>query len=99
MPRADESRQGEVLGRLWRTILTLRDEEECREFFTDLCTIWELEAMSQRLEVARQLFGGATYDEVAASTGASSATISRVKRFLVHGSGGYRLVLARGVHE
>lgn len=78
---------------LWRAVVSLRDEEQCRAFFTDLCTVWELEAMAQRLEVARLLFGGATYEEVAAATGASSATISRVKRFLLHGSGGYRDVL------
>ena len=77
-------------------ILSLNTFEECYQFFEDLCTIGELRAMAQRLDVARMLYGGNTYDEVVAHTGASTATISRVKRCLNYGADGYTLVLKNG---
>ena len=80
---------------LFRAVLQLRTVEECYRFFEDLCTIGEVEAFSQRFEVAQMLDAGKTYDEIAARTGASSATISRVHRFLAYGADGYALVLRR----
>ena len=65
---------------LFDGILTLKTREECYEFFEDLCTINELRDMSQRLEVARMLEAGDKYDRIEEATGASTATISRVKR-------------------
>lgn len=81
--------------RLFRAILSLKDVEECRRFFDDLCTVGEIRAMAMRLHAAQLLSEGATYDEIEARTGMSSATISRIKRFLEYGADGYRLVLAR----
>ena len=80
---------------LWRAILSLRTAEECHRFFEDVCTIGEMRAIASRLEVARLLARDLTYDEIARRTGASSATISRVRRFLEYGADGYRVVLAR----
>ena len=80
---------------LYRAILSLRDMEECRRFFHDLCTMAELQAMSQRIDVALLLHHGMIYDEILQRTGSSSATISRVKRALQYGEGGYRDVLPR----
>ena len=80
---------------LFRALLSLRTEEECCAFFEDICTIRELREMSQRLEVARQLRAGRLYSEIAAATGASTATISRVNRCLSYGAGGYTLALQR----
>ena len=80
---------------LFDGILTLKTREECYEFFEDLCTINELRDMSQRLEVARMLEAGEKYDHIEAATGASTATISRVKRCLKYGADGYVTVLAR----
>lgn len=81
--------------RLFEAILQLRSVEECYRFFEDLCTVHELRALAQRFHVARLLHEGATYEEVVRRTGASSATVSRVKRFLEYGADGYRLVLRR----
>lgn len=78
---------------LYSAILSLRSQEDCRIFFEDICTIKELETMSQRLEVARMLLGGSTFNEIVAATGASTTTISRVNRCLNYGDGGYRLVI------
>ena len=78
---------------LFKAILSLKDEEQCYKFFEDICTISELKAMAQRLEVARMLDEGCIYDEIVEKTGASTATISRVKRCLVYGADGYRNVL------
>ena len=73
----------------------LNTREECYRFFEDICTIAELKAIAQRLEVAHMLYEGGTYDEIVAQTGASTATISRVKRCLNYGADGYALVLGR----
>ena len=80
---------------LFRAVLLLRTPEECYRFFEDLCTIGEVKALAQRFAVARMLDQGKTYQEIEARTGASSATISRVRRFLTYGADGYALVLAR----
>lgn len=85
---------------LFRAVLQLRTVEECYRFFEDVCTIGEVKALAQRFAVARMLDEGKTYREIAARTGASSATISRVHRFLSYGADGYALVLERlGRHE
>ncbi len=80
---------------LFRAVLQLRTVEECYRFFEDLCTVGELKALAQRFAVARMLDQGKTYAQIAAQTGASSATISRVRRFLTYGADGYTLVLER----
>lgn len=85
----------ELTERLFTAILALEDKEECYKFFEDICTIKEIKSMSQRLEVARMLKEGATYDQIAEQTGASTATISRVKRYLNYGADGYQLILGR----
>lgn len=84
-----------LLDQLFKAILELKNEDECYQFFEDVCTISELKTMAQRLEVAVMLQGNFTYGEIAARTGASTATISRVKRFLNHGADGYQIVLKR----
>ena len=80
---------------LFEAILALRDREECRAFFQDLCTVAELKAMAQRLEVAQLLDQGLIYNDILRRTGASSATISRVNRALQYGADGYKTVLPR----
>ena len=80
---------------LFDAVLALRDREECRAFFQDLCTVSELRAMAQRLEVAQLLDRGMIYNDILQRTGASSATISRVNRALQYGADGYKTVLPR----
>ena len=80
---------------LYKAILSLETPEECRAFFQDLCTVAELRAMAQRLEVARFLDEGLIYNDILQRTGASSATISRVNRALQYGADGYKTVLPR----
>ena len=79
---------------LFKAILRLDSVESARLFFEDICTIKELEAISQRLEVAKLLKGGAGYSEIIAKCGASTATISRVNKCLLYGKGGYDIVLS-----
>ena len=78
---------------LYESILSLKDLEECKEFFQDLCTVAELRAMEQRFEVALLLSDGMIYNDILEKTGASSATISRVNRCLLNGAGGYESIL------
>ena len=80
---------------LFRAILELKSVDECYEFFEDICTIQEMKAISARLEVARMLKAGDIYEDIVQKTGASTATISRIKRCLVYGSGGYEKILSR----
>ena len=85
----------ELADQLCEAVLSLKNLEEWYQFFEDVCTIGEMRALAQRLEVARMLDAGHTYDEIVARTGASTATISRVKRCLHYGADGYKLVLER----
>ena len=80
---------------LCRGILTLQTMEECRDFLENLCTASELEEMSRRLQAAKMLKNNFIYSEIAAQTGLSTATISRVNRCLKYGPDGYRNVLER----
>jgi len=84
-----------AIDQLFEAILTLETVDECYRFFDDLCTISEIQSLAQRLEVARMLRNGSTYSQIEKETGASTATISRVKRCLVYGSDGYQLALER----
>lgn len=76
----------------FEAVLKLKDVEECRKFFADVCTIKEIEAISQRVEVAKLLTEGKNYQEIIKQTGASTATISRVNRCLNYGTGGYDII-------
>ena len=80
---------------LYEAILTLKDLDECKKFFQDLCTVAELRAMEQRFEVAILLNEGMIYNDILERTGASSATISRVNRCLHYGADGYRTIIPR----
>ena len=82
-------------GELYKAILLLKNEDECYNFFQDLCTVSELRAMEQRFEVAALMHGGMIYNDILERTGASSATISRVNRSLSYGAGGYDKVFER----
>lgn len=77
---------------LFECILKLKSVEDCYAFFEDLCTIPEIKAMSQRAAVARLLYDKTVYNDIVSKTGASTATISRVKRSLAYGAGGYDIV-------
>lgn len=90
-----EKLRGKELDQLFEAILSLKDLEECYRFFDDLCTINEIQSLSQRLEVARMLKEGNTYHKIETETGASTATISRVKRCLNFGNDTYDMVLER----
>ena len=80
---------------LYEAILKLKTIDECRAFLEDICTISEIYAMAQRLEVAQMLDENKAYNEISEATRASSTTISRVSRCLNYGKGGYRIVLDR----
>lgn len=84
-----------ALENLYKAILLLENVEECDNFFNDICTIQELEAIAQRLDVAQKLIEGKVYTEISKETGASTVTICRVNRYIKYGNGGYKTVLDR----
>ena len=85
----------EHMDALFKAVLTLENTDACYKFFEDLCTVLELKAMSQRMQVATMLVQKRVYSDIVAETGASTATISRVNRTLNYGSDGYALVFDR----
>ena len=88
--------------RLYDAVLSLQNKQECYQFFMDLCTPQELQAMEQRFDVAVYLQQGLVYLDILEKTGASSATISRVRRsMLENGAGGVMrdIILREGLDQ
>lgn len=75
------------------------NEDEIADLLRDIGTLSELEAFCERLEVAKELSHGKTYRNVAANTGASTTTVTRVAKFLHNGEGGYKRYLSGGKEE
>ena len=92
MPRPSKKERSMAL---YEHIAALETVEECCRFFDDLCAITELRAMEQRFDVAKMLHEGKVYKEILSETGASSATISRVNRFMSYGTGAVAEVMER----
>lgn len=80
---------------LYKAILSLETLDECMDFFDDLCSVTELQAIEQRFQVAAMLSEGMVYADILEQTGASSATISRVNRSLQQSGKGYEVVFER----
>lgn len=83
---------------LCRAIAACKGEKEVAAFLRDVGTLSELQAWSERLEVAKQISNGKTYREICKSTGASTTTITRVAKFL-EGDGGYQRILKSATHH
>ncbi len=87
--------KSEEMDTLFEAILKLKTVDECYMFFEDICTITELKSIAQRMKVAALLKEKHTCHDISVSTGASTATISRVNKCLQYGTGGYGMVLKR----
>ncbi len=94
MPRLDPGRDA-ALDELFEAILCLENIEECRAFFGDLCTMQELLSFTSRLQIAKLLYQGETYQSVRSRVPVSSSTITRISTEMQYGSGGYETVLRR----
>ena len=86
--------RNQAVDNLMNVIAKMDSADDCFEFFSDLCTIKELQDMAQRFEAAVMLSEGAKYQEIASAVKTSSATISRVSRCLNYGNGGYEKAIA-----
>ena len=91
--------RSEATNDLLDTILELPDRAAAERFFRDLCTFRELHDLAQRWHVVRLLDEGTSYSELSRTTGASTATVTRIAQWLNHGTGGYREALARDAAE
>ena len=80
------SRKNETVDALFDAILSLESREECYAFFEDLCTVKEISDMAQRLEAAKLLLGGRTYDHVPCHA---------ANRCIQYGTGGYQSVIEK----
>ena len=85
----------ENLELFYKAVLNLKDEDECCDFFEDICTVTELKAISQRMMVAKMLNEKCVYSDIVKATGASTATVSRVNRSLQYGNSSYKMLLQR----
>lgn len=85
----------EFTDQLCDCIAAITDREEAYRFIEDVATFSEIRAFSQRIQVANLLIKGYSYPQIVQTTGASTATISRVKKFVEYGSDGYRDVLQK----
>lgn len=88
-------RRNETIDALFDAILSLETREECYDFFEDLCTVKEISDMAQRLEAAKLLLDGSTYEQIVKTVEISTATISRINRCIQYGAGGYRDVIEK----
>lgn len=95
MGRNESKLNNPELDLFFEAVLKLENIDECYNFFEDVATINELKALAQRIHVANMLKEKKIYTEIAETTGASTATISRVNRCLNYGTGGYNLILDR----
>jgi len=95
MKEFESKLQSKEMDFLFDVIASLKTKEEFYKFFEDICTINEIKAIEQRLQVARMLMEKRTYLDIASTTGASTATISRVNRSLNYGNDGYKIVFDR----
>lgn len=93
MPKSTQNSEKEAL--LYKAVLSLRTEEECRGFFADLCTKTEIREMSKRIWAAKRILEGRKYTEIVEETGLSTATITRVNSFLRDGNDGYMTAFSR----
>lgn len=91
----DSKFKSKEMDELFEAILLLENVDECYRLFEDLCTINELHAICQRLQVAKMLNQKRTYIEIEKETKASTATISRVNKSLTYGADGYKLIFER----
>jgi len=87
--------RSDATDKLFESILKLESIEECYAYFEDLCTVKEIQDMSQRLEAAMLLDSGDSYLKIVEKTGLSTATIGRVSKCLNYGAGGYRMAIDR----
>ena len=88
-------RRNETIDALFDAILSLETREECYDFFEDLCTVKEISDMAQRLEAAKLLLDGSTYEQIVKTVENSTATISRINRCIQYGTGGYRQTIEK----
>jgi TrpR-related protein YerC/YecD len=93
--RRDKTEIKRLENKLFQALLTLESVDDCRRFFTDLCTPAEMEALCDRWDTVGRLMKNETYREIAEKTGVSLTTIGRVSRCLHGNDGGYRLVLQK----
>lgn len=89
------ARRNELTDALFDAILSLESREECYSFFEDLCTVKEVSDMAQRLQAAKMLLDGNTYEQIVKAAEISTATISRINRCIQYGAGGYRKTIER----
>ena len=88
-------RRNETIDALFDAILSLETREECYDFFEDLCTVKKISDMAQRLEAAKLLLDGSTYEQIVKTVEISTATISRINRCIQYGTGGYRQTIEK----
>ncbi|NBV27238.1 MAG: DNA-binding transcriptional regulator [Actinobacteria bacterium] len=94
-PATDEGLTARRFDDLAEALVGVRSAEQMKSVLRDLCTVAELDAMGQRLQVAGLVNEGVSYQEISRQTGASTATVTRVAHWLRYGEGGYLAILKK----
>ena len=81
------------LNQLCQALLTIDSKKDIKNFLIDLCTVTELQAMSERLEVAKLISKKIPYRKISETTGLSTTTITRIANWMKDGKQGYNKVL------
>jgi TrpR-related protein YerC/YecD len=97
--KESERQQRDAEDALFEAVISLETVDECRNFFKDLCTPAELQALVDRWQVVECLEKDLPYRKIHDLTGVSVTTIGRVARFLSNGFGGYRTAIDRIRHS
>ncbi|MBU1018702.1 MAG: YerC/YecD family TrpR-related protein [Patescibacteria group bacterium] len=95
MQKSSKNNWEKELPNLHKAFLSLKTEAECKKFLRDLCTITEIQAMTERWQVVRMIDDGIPYREISKKTGMSTTTITRIADWMKNGEQGYQLVLKR----
>ena len=91
--------KSEEMKELFKAFAKLKTSVEAKKFLRDICTLSELKAMNERLQVAKKIIREESYRQISKKTGSSTATITRVAYWLKNGMGGYGLILKRLGHH
>ena len=93
IPKLTKKERQNLLIALCEALTSIKKKKEAAQFLTDLLSPQELEMLAKRLEIAKLLISGDTYDAIRGKLKVSHNTIARVNASLTLSGSGFRLVI------
>ncbi|OGI25527.1 MAG: hypothetical protein A3J76_03700 [Candidatus Moranbacteria bacterium RBG_13_45_13] len=91
----NEYQKKKYLGEFYTIVSLLRNRDEVKTFLKDLLTLSEVVMISRRIQAAKMLLEGATYEEIGQKLKMSTVTINQIEKWLNNGFGGYKNIIKR----